>query len=92
MWVHRSVMATVILEIPDDRLDELKRLAEIEGLSVDEFLMRDTKRIPSRSTSAEFWHRLKNLPRVDIGPSTADMIREGREERDRQIDEWLSSR
>ncbi|HXA20242.1 MAG TPA: hypothetical protein VN380_24910 [Thermoanaerobaculia bacterium] len=84
-------MATLILEIPDDRLDELKRLAECEGLSVDEFLIRDTKRMPSGST-AEFWNRLRNLPRVDIGPSSADMIREGREERDRQIDEWLSRR
>jgi hypothetical protein len=85
-------MATVTLEIPDERLNELKRLAEIEGLNVDELLMRDTRRKPPASTPAEFWNRLKNLPRVDIGPSTADIIREGREERDRQIDEWLSSR
>ena len=85
-------MATVTIEIPDERLNELKRLAEIEGLNVDEFLMRDTRRKPAASTPAEFWNRLKNLPHVNIGPSTADIIREGREERDRQIDEWLSRR
>ncbi len=83
-------MATVILEIPDERLDELKKCAEAEGVSVSEFLLRDKESGPIGPPSAEFWDWLKNLPRIDIGPSSADIIREGREERDRQIDEWLS--
>jgi len=85
-------MASVTLDIPNERLEELKQRAERIGLSVDELLIRETERLTAGSTSTEFWNRLKNLPRVDIGMSGADAVREAREEHDREVDEWLSRR
>lgn len=85
-------MASVTLDIPNERLEELKQRAERVGLSVDELLIRETERLTAGSTSTEFWNRLKNLPRVDIGMSGADAVREAREEHDREVDEWLSRR
>jgi hypothetical protein len=40
----------------------------------------------------ELFERLKRLPRIDIGMSGADLVREARAEHDRELDEWLSRR
>ncbi len=85
-------MATLTINIPDEYLEELRRRAEGEGLSVDEFILRETGLAVVGPPSEEFWGRLKNLPHIDLGISSADLIHELREERDRQLDEWLSSR
>jgi plasmid stability protein len=85
-------MATLTINIPDEYIEELKRRAAGEGLSVDEFVLRETGLTTVGPPSEEFWDRLKNLPHVDLGMSSADLIQESREERDRQLDEWLSSR
>jgi hypothetical protein len=85
-------MATLTFEIADDRLEQLKKRAEAEGLSVSDFLLRNAEPVIVEPPSAEFWNRLKNLPRVDIGMSGADAVREAREAHDREIDEWLGSR
>ena len=85
-------MATVILEIPEDRHEQLKRRAAAEGLSVSELLLRESEYMGSRVSQKELFERLKNLPRIDLGMSGADLVREAREEHDREIDEWLSHR
>jgi hypothetical protein len=85
-------MATLILEVPEERLDELKRRADAEGLSVSEFLLRQSERAAPGVSRKERFERLKNLPRIDLGMSGADQVREAREEHDREIDEWLSRR
>lgn len=85
-------MATVILEIPEDRHEQLKRRAAAEGLSVPELLLRDSERNAPRISQKELFERLKNLPRIDLGGSGAEIVREAREEHDREIDEWLSHR
>jgi hypothetical protein len=90
--MHRSAMATVILEIPEDRHEQLKRRAEAEGLSVSELLLRESERIAPWVSQKELFERLKNLPRVDFGMSGVDLVREAREEHDREIDEWLGHR
>lgn len=85
-------MATVVLEIPEDRHERLKRRAAEEGLSVPELLLRDSERIAPRISQKELFERLKKRSRVDIGMSGADLLREAREEHDREIDEWLKTR
>jgi len=85
-------MATVILEIPEDRHEQLKRLAETEGLSVPELLLRDSERIAPRISQKELFERLKRRSRVDIGMSGADLVHAAREEHDREIEEWLNQR
>ena len=85
-------MATVILEIPEERHEELKRRAAAVGLSVSELLLRESERIAPRISQKELFERLKRLPRIDLGMSGADLVREAREEHDREVDEWLSRR
>ena len=85
-------MATVILEIPEDRHEQLKRRAAAEGLSVSELLLRESEYMGSRVSQKGLFERLKNLPRINLGMSGADLVREAREEHDREIDEWLSHR
>ena len=85
-------MATVTLEIPEDRHEQLKRLAAAEGLSVSELLLREWERARSRISPEELFERLKNLPRIDIGMSGADLVHAAREEHDREIEEWLNQR
>ena len=80
-------MATVILEIPEERHEELKRRAAAEGLSVSELLMRESERIAPRISQKELFERLKSLPRIDLGMSGADLVREAREERTQYLDE-----
>ena len=62
-------MATVILEIPEERHEELKRRAAAEGLSVSELLLRESERIAPRISPKELFERLKSLPRIDLGMS-----------------------
>src|SRR5258707_9373508 len=85
-------MATLTINIPDESLEELKRRAEGKGLSVDELILLETGLTTVGPPSEDFWNRLKNLPRIDIGMSSADLIPQGPEESHRQIDEWLSRR
>ena len=78
-------MATVILEIPEDRHEQLKRRAEAEGLSVPELLLKEWERASPRISPEELFERLKNLPRIDIGMSGADLVHAAREEHDRDM-------
>lgn len=78
--------------IPEDRYEQLKRRAAAEGLSVSELLLKESEHIATRISQKELFERLKKRPRIDFGMSGADLVRESREEHDREIDEWLSHR
>ena len=79
------------LEIPDlseEALRYLETRATEERLTIEEVVRRDVEAMATRQRILD---DLASLPPVDLGGTTAaDLIREGREERDRQIDEWLS--
>jgi len=85
-------MATVTLEIPEDRHEQLKRRAAEEGLTVSELLLRESEHIAPWISQKELFERLKNLPRIDLGMSGADLVRQAREEHDRELDERLGHR
>ena len=83
--MHRSGMATVTLEIPEDRHEQLKRRATAEGLSVSELLLRDAERTTPQVSQEELFERLKRRSRVDIGMSGADLVHAAREESDWEL-------
>src|SRR4051794_2834450 len=79
--MHRSAMATVVLEIPNDRHEQLKRRAAAEGLSVPQLLLRDAEQTP-RVSQEELFERLKRRSRADIGMSGAELVHAARQESD----------
>jgi len=83
--MHRFGMATVILEIPEGRHEQLKRRAAAEGVSVPELLLRETEQTTPRISQRELYERLKRRSRVDIGMSGADLVHAAREESDREL-------
>lgn len=81
------------VEIPDELHDELASMAADEGMPLDAFIARKLMAVTQREKETEeLLERIRSRPRVDLGISAADLIREGREERGRQLTErWLSS-
>jgi hypothetical protein len=81
------------VEIPDEFHEQVEARARERGLSVDEYVAHVLDVAPERDrTPAEVLERIRNRQPVDLGISAAELIREGREERTRQLtDTWLSS-
>jgi hypothetical protein len=71
--------------VPEDIHRTLKARAAQEGLSVSEYLLREPDDLAERPTMAEVIERIRNRPRVRTKFSAAELIREAREERDREL-------
>ena len=56
-------------------------------MSLPDYLHAEWEKTRPRFTREELMERLKNRARVPI--DAAELIRQGREERDAQMDEWL---
>jgi hypothetical protein len=82
-----------IVEIPEVLHDVLTARAAIAGLSLSEYLARELDVDAGHGRAkAEVLERIRSRPPVDLGITTADLVREGREERDRKLtDRWSSS-
>jgi hypothetical protein len=85
------------IELPavsDELHAALSERAEKEGVSIAELILRGLeKQVSSEMTPDELLARLRRIRPVDLGNlSTADLIREGREERTDQILDALSRR
>jgi plasmid stability protein len=81
-----------IRDIPDKVHRILKARAAQAGMSLSEYLMRELKQSASIPTEEELWERVKNLPPVVSSESSGEMIRAGREERMRHLDETVGRR
>ena len=80
------------VEIPDELHEQLAKRAQKEGMTVADYLAQRFGIPVGRVTSPEVLSRILSRPRVDLGISAADLIRQGREERAEQlIEPWLSS-
>lgn len=82
-----------VVELPEAVHDALTARAAIAGLSLPEYLARelDADRAYGQ-TKAEVIERIRSRPRVDLVVTTADLVREAREEHDREIlVRWSSS-
>ncbi len=83
-----------ISAVPDELRDALLARAEKQGLSVSELVLRELEKQVSREmTPDELLERLRRIPPLDLANlTTADLIREGREERTDQILDAISRR
>lgn len=78
--------------VPDKLHRRLKEQAASLGLSLSDYLIREAERIAERPTPEEFLAKLRSLPPIDLDVSAADVIREAREEREREIFEAYEER
>jgi len=76
-----------IRNVPEDVHRTLKARAAKEGMSLSEYLRREVLDNAARPTLAELTARIRSRPMVRMDVPAADLIREGREERDRQLDD-----
>ena len=75
-----------IRNVPEDVHRTLKARAAKAGMSLSEYLLRGLEEDASRPTLREMTERLRSRPMVDLGEiSTAEIIREEREARDRHL-------
>lgn len=81
------------VEIPDELHEALEMRARARGISLNEYIAHELdSRSNGKRAVADLLERIRSRPPVDLGVSAADLIREGREERARQLtDKWLSS-
>lgn len=70
-----------IRNVPDTVHRTLKARAAMAGMSLSDYLLAEIEQIASRPTLAEMLERLKSLPPVDPPISSADLIREERDQR-----------
>ena len=82
------------VEIPDRLHDVLSARAQMEGLSVSDLVSRELeKQVTTELSPDELLERLRRIPPLDLGNlTTADLIREAREERTDQILDAISRR
>ena len=77
-----------VRDVPDHIHRKLKARAALEGKSLSDYLLGEIKVLVGRPTMEELFAELESLEPVDIGDA-AELIREGREERARQLDEAI---
>ena len=82
-------MASLAIEVPDELNERLEKRANAAGMTVSEYLADLAKKMAVLPTREEMIERLATLTRADIAAS-ADAVREGREERDDQLDRAVS--
>lgn len=77
-----------VKDVPDELHDELRRRARLRNTTVRDYvlgLIEADQRLP---TMDEWLAELEQDPPVELGATTtADAVREGREERERQLEE-----
>ena len=79
-----------IRNVPDELHRDLKIRAAKEGISMSELILRDLPRIAHRPTLADIQERIRRRgPIAGFEGAGADLVREAREERERQWDERL---
>jgi antitoxin FitA len=75
-------MATLqVKDVPDDLHRELRRRAELEGLSIRDYLLRLIRNDQQRPPATEWLARLRRLEPLDLG-APADFVHADRAARD----------
>jgi plasmid stability protein len=75
-----------IRNVPDAVHRKVKARAAEAGMSLSDYLLRELRKSADRPTNKEIMERLAKLPPIATKTSSVDMIREGREERIRELD------
>ena len=72
--------------MPEDFNRTLKARAARRGMSVSEFLLADVSELTQLPTLKEHAERVRSRTKADLGTSAADLIRQARDERVRELD------
>jgi plasmid stability protein len=72
-----------VRNVPEDLHRALKERAAREGTTMSELVLRELPRIATRPSPEDLMERIRSRTPVP-GPPAADLIREGREERERR--------
>lgn len=75
-----------IRNVPEDVHRTLKERAAKSGMSLSEYLRAEVTELARLPTLEELTERVRKRSRVRLEPSAAELIREAREERERQLD------
>jgi plasmid stability protein len=67
--------------VPDTLHRKLKARAALEGLSLSDYLIRETRKIAEHPTDEEIRARLAALPPVDLKTSPTAIVRQERDRR-----------
>ena len=85
--MHGYDMGRMQIEnVPDDLLRMMSARASIAGLSLSEYVIDEMRKVMTRPTNDEILARLAKLPPVVPNLSSAEEIRQTREERMRELD------
>ncbi len=87
----RMAKTIQIRNMPEKLHRTLKARAAAAGMTLSEYLLAELKRSADKPSIEELLKRIRSRPPIDPGISSAEIIREGREERMRQIDEAVNS-
>ena len=81
------------VEIPEELYEALTERAAREGVSLVELVSRELTIVEENERAKDaLLDRIRHRPPVALGISAAELIREGREEREQQLTErWSSS-
>jgi plasmid stability protein len=81
-----------IRNVPEDLHRSLKERAAREGITMSELVMRELPRIAQKPTNEQVIARIRGREPVRGLPSSAEIIRAGREERELELDERMRGR
>jgi plasmid stability protein len=77
------LMATLqVKDVPDDLHRELRRRADLDGLSIRDYLLRLIRNDQQRPPATEWLARLRRLEPLDLGAPAADLVQADRAVRD----------
>ena len=82
-----------IRHVPEDVHRRLKERAKREGISLSDYLLRELRLLTQQLTWEELFEEMDREGRTLDGledVDSAELIRQGREERDREVTGWLS--
>jgi antitoxin FitA len=75
-----------IRNVPDDVHRTLKARAAQKGMSLSDYLLAQVTELARLPTLEEMTERLRKRPRVRLPRSAAEIIREERDERERELE------
>ncbi len=70
-----------IRNVPSDVHRQVKARAALAGMSMSEYILRELQKSLERPTRQQLLARLASLPPLELDPSPAALLREGRDSR-----------
>jgi hypothetical protein len=81
-----------VKNVPPAMHGELRRRADEEGMTIRDYVLKLIERDQRLPSKRDWFARVSALEPVAVSQSAAEVVREGREERDRQLTERIESR